>query len=63
VLHLLLLLFTAAVENRSLVIGLLAIAASYIQLVGYGTGFIIACWRRLVLGRDEFAAFTRNFYS
>jgi glycosyltransferase involved in cell wall biosynthesis len=61
-LHLLLLFVTATIKNRSLAIGLLAVVTSYTQLVGYGSGFMVACWRRLVLGRDEFAAFTRNFY-
>ena len=62
VLHILLLFISASLKNRSPVIGMLSIATSYTQLVGYGTGFIIACWRRLILGRDEYAAFTRNFY-
>lgn len=61
-LHVMLLFTGAAVKNRSLSIGFLSIITSYIQLAGYGTGFIVACWRRLVLGRSEFAAFTRNFY-
>ncbi|MCP4311472.1 MAG: glycosyltransferase [Bacteroidetes bacterium] len=61
-LHILMLFLTATVQNRSLSIGLLAILTSYTQLLGYGSGFLIAFWRRLILGRDEFSAFSRNFY-
>ncbi|MBQ2856265.1 MAG: glycosyltransferase [Bacteroidaceae bacterium] len=52
----------SSVQNRSLKIGLLSIAASFIQLTGYGTGFLIAWWKRCVLGKSEFAAFEKNFY-
>ena len=52
----------STIRNRSLIIGLLSVAASFIQLTGYGTGFIRAWWQRCVLGRDEFAAFEKNFY-
>jgi len=57
-----LLFFDASLKNKSVVIGLLAVVASYIQLTGYGTGFIVACWKRMVLGKDEFSAFANNFY-
>lgn len=49
-------------QNRSLRIGLLAVVASFIQLTGYGTGFLRAWWRRCVLGKDEFSAYVHNFY-
>ncbi|MDE7072018.1 MAG: glycosyl transferase family 2, partial [Bacteroidales bacterium] len=52
----------ASVKNKSLKIGLLSIAASFIQLVGYGTGFLRAWWKRCVRGKDEFSAFRKNFY-
>jgi glycosyltransferase involved in cell wall biosynthesis len=61
-LHISLLFLFASIQNRSISIGLLAILTSYTQLLGYGTGFIRAFWRRLILGRDEFSAFNRNFY-
>ena len=61
-LHIILLFLFASIQNRSVSIGLLAILSSYTQLLGYGTGFIKAFWRRLILGRDEFSAFNRNFY-
>ena len=52
----------SALRNRSLKIGLLSVLASFIQLTGYGTGFLRAWWKRCVEGKDEFAAFEKNFY-
>ena len=52
----------ASMQNKSLKIGLLAIDASFIQLTGYGTGFLRAWWKRCVCGKSEFAAFEKNFY-
>ncbi|MGN0310603.1 MAG: glycosyltransferase [Bacteroides sp.] len=49
--------------NGSLKIGLLSIAAAYVQLLGYGTGFLRAWWSRCVMGRsEEVEAFKKNFY-
>lgn len=58
----LLILADAAWQNRSLRIGALAVAASFVQLTGYGTGFLRAWWQRCVLGKDEFFAYVHNFY-
>lgn len=52
----------SAVQNRSLLIGIYSIAASFIQLIGYGTGFWRAWWNRCIRGKDEFEAFKKNFY-
>ena len=49
-------------KNRSLKIGFLSVIASYIQLTGYGCGFISAVWKRLVRGKGEFSAFGKTFY-
>ncbi len=61
-LYALLVCIDSAIRNGSLRIGIYSIAASYIQLTGYGTGFWRAWWRRCVLGKDEFEAFKKNFY-
>ncbi len=58
----LLILIDSTVRHRSLSIGLRSVAASFIQLFGYGSGFIVAWWKRCVLGKDEFQAFEHNFY-
>ena len=52
----------STLQNNSLKIGMLSIVASFIQLTGYGTGFLRAWWKRCVLKKDEFAAFEKNFY-
>ena len=48
--------------NRSLVVGALSVVSAFVQLLGYGCGFINAWWRRCVLGKDEFSAFEKTFY-
>ena len=52
----------SAIRNHSLKIGFLSVAAAFVQLGGYGLGFIVAWWRRLVLGKNEFNAFENTFY-
>jgi glycosyltransferase involved in cell wall biosynthesis len=52
----------ASLANRSARIGAIAVVASYVQLIGYGTGFLRAGWQRCVRGKDEFSAFEKNFY-
>lgn len=52
----------STVKNRSALIGLYSVFAAYIQLIGYGSGFLWALWRRCVLKKDEFEAFKKNFY-
>ena len=52
----------STMQNNSLKIGFLSIAAAFIQLTGYGCGFISAWWKRCVCGMDEFSAYEKNFY-
>ena len=53
----------ASAKNRSLRIGCLAVAASFVQLTGYGSGFLRAWWLRCILGRnEELQAFKKSFY-
>lgn len=61
-LYALLVCIDSAFRNHSLRIGIYSIAASFIQLVGYGTGFWRAWWQRCILKRGEFEAFQKNFY-
>ena len=62
VLYALLVCTDSAQQNHSLLIGLYSIAAAYIQLIGYGTGFWRAWWNRCVCRKEEFEAFKKNFY-
>ena len=52
----------SSIRNRSLWVGLLSIPAAFVQLMGYGLGFIEAWWKRCILKQDEFQAFERTFY-
>lgn len=52
----------SSVQNRSLKIGAMSIAAAFVQLFGYGLGFLEAWWKRCVLKKDEFSAFEKTFY-
>ena len=52
----------ATIKNKSLKIGLLAVKASFVQLLGYGSGFLRAWWKRCVKQEGEFEAFKKNFY-
>ena len=61
-LYCLLIFAGSAAANRSLKVGLLSVPAAFIQLYGYGCGFLTAWWRRCVMGRDEFHAFDKTFY-
>lgn len=54
--------FDATAKTGSGRIGLLSVAAAFVQLLGYGCGFLQAWWRRCVRGKDEFAAYEKNFY-
>ena len=49
-------------KNHSLRVGLLSVPAAFVQLMGYGLGFLKAWWKRIVLRQDEFTAFEKNFY-
>jgi glycosyltransferase involved in cell wall biosynthesis len=61
-LYMLLIFTDSSIMNKSVKIGVLSIIAAYVQLMGYGLGFIKAWWLRCVLGKSEFAAFEKNFY-
>lgn len=57
------LIFTdSSVQNKSLKIGVLSVCAAFIQLTGYGTGFLLAWWQRCIRKKDAFSAFEKTFY-
>ncbi len=58
----LLIFVDSSVRHHSLKVGALSVPAAFTQLMGYGLGFIEAWWKRIVLGKDEFTAFEKNFY-
>lgn len=57
------LIFTdSSAQNKSLKIGVLSVCAAFIQLTGYGTGFLLAWWQRCIRKKDAFSAFEKTFY-
>jgi hypothetical protein len=62
-LYALIIFIDSSIKNKSLHVGLLSIPAAFVQLMGYGLGFIESWWKRCVRGQDEFTAFEKNFYS
>ena len=61
-LYSLIIFIDSSLRNRSLWVGLLSIPAAFVQLMGYGLGFIESWWKRCILKQDEFTAFEKNFY-
>lgn len=61
-LYCLLIFVDSSCVNHSIKIGFLSIASAYIQLMGYGFGFIESWWKRCVCGKSEFSAFEKTFY-
>ena len=62
ILYSMLICIDSTIKNRSLKVGLLSIPAAFVQLMGYGLGFIESWWKRCVLKQDEFTVFEKNFY-
>jgi len=62
ILYSVLIFVDSSIKNRSLHVGLLSVPAAFVQLMGYGFGFIESWWKRCVLKKDEFQAFEKTFY-
>ncbi len=62
VLYSLLICLDSCARHHSLKIGGISVAAAFVQLMGYGCGFLESWWKRCVLGKDEFQAFEKTFY-
>ncbi len=56
------LVLDASIQSRSLYVGCLAVVAAFVQLIGYGTGFLRAVWHCLIKKETDFQAFRKNFY-
>jgi GT2 family glycosyltransferase len=52
----------SCIRNKSLKVGILSVPAAFVQLMGYGFGFIESWWKRCILKQDEFQAFEQTFY-
>lgn len=61
-LYCMLIFIDATRQFRSPGIGMRSILASFVQLMGYGCGFLYAFYQRIILRKDEFHAFEKTFY-
>ena len=52
----------AALSHRSVRIAALSVVAAFVQLWGYGSGFIAAWWKMRVMGKAWYSAFEKTFY-
>ena len=52
----------ASIRDKSIKIGALSVIAAFIQLTGYGSGFLRAWWKRCICGGKSFSAFEKTFY-
>jgi GT2 family glycosyltransferase len=62
ILYSVLILVDSARGSKSLKVGMLSVPAAFTQLMGYGTGFVEAWWKRCVRKEKEFTAYDKNFY-
>ncbi len=62
ILYCLLIAADSYAKNRSLAVALKSIPAAFVQLAGYGTGFIAAWWRNFTTGKEKLSAFNDTFY-
>lgn len=61
-LYTILLCLDSSLQSRSLKVGMLSVPAAFVQLTGYGSGFLSAWWKRCIRGKDEFQAYEKTFY-
>lgn len=54
--------FHAYIVTHSVKVAVLSVAASFVQLFGYGIGFIRAAFNHFILNKKEKFAFRENFY-
>ncbi len=63
ILCLLILGMHSGLKSGSLVVGLITLLTIPIQIIGYGTGFIVAFVKRFILGKGTWTGFTKKYYS
>jgi len=62
-LYSMLLFIDAVSKNKSIYIALLSVVTCCVQLTGYGAGFLVAFWKRVLFSEREFTAFSTHFYN
>lgn len=61
-LYALMVFFAAIIVGNGLTVSFLAVPAAFVQLCGYGWGFIKSYWKLNILGRHERKAFPKFFF-
>ena len=61
-LWLILLFIDSTYQTRSIKVGILSTISGFIQIVGYGLGFIIAVWHKIFHKGQRYVAFKNTFY-
>ncbi len=62
ILYLLLVFFDSFFKNKNLKVAATSIITSFIQLFGYGLGFLNSLWKINILKKDEFGVLKNGFY-
>ena len=57
----LLLLFDSTIRNKNLHVGLLSVVACFVQLTGYGYGFLLSYWKLVILHDKKFIEYVDSF--
>ena len=52
----------ATMKEKSIIVGMFSVYASFVQLIGYGLGFIVSYWKNVIQGKRYEDAFTDKFY-
>jgi glycosyltransferase involved in cell wall biosynthesis len=60
--YFLLIFIDSSIRTKNVLVGLLSPVTSFIQLFAYGSGFIYAFWKVIVLNRSKKALFSDTFY-
>lgn len=60
--YIVLIFIDSLIKNKSIIIASLSVPAAFIQLMGYGLGYIEAWWKRNILKKPEYSKFNKTFY-
>jgi glycosyltransferase involved in cell wall biosynthesis len=60
--YFLLVFIDSSIKNRNVKVGFLSILAVFVQLFGYGCGFLYAFWEIMILKGIKKSAFNKSFY-
>ncbi len=62
VLYALVVFLEAFRKEKNVKLAAFSVFSSFVMLIGYGLGFMFSIWKRLIMQRPVFEAFSQNFY-